>query len=386
MRMKRKLITCVSCQSNGEFWCLDEQIYVLCKINMESLQAECKLSPMKILADELSEVRKLIAWEDKILILPAWLEQRWGVYDKNTGDLEYVNFLWERYELAEAVLIGDRLILIPVFANDPVVIMDLRERRIIARQYLQDIHFTPNRKMEIWQVRDGDSKICFLLRGTRHYGEIREEQVRLVKIRAPETLWCADFYEDGGWAVGSYGKSLYQFDREGNLLDSISIDLKVEIVRMVVKSQYIFLLPAEGERIWIFDRNSRQVKQDNMAMEENEPILPPLLREPSYWGYQENEHTIWFLPLLYPLKIMDTDTLLCQQKVITYTERFSREKYWIYYKYAMFTRNIKNRFPICENPVGNVEGYLEFMKNYSYVSEKERKLCGERIWEALCEV
>lgn len=322
--MKRKLITYVSCKSGEELWCLDEQIYALCKIDVDNMQAECKISPMEILEEGISEVRKLISWGDKILLLPAQLDQRWGVYDKITGDLQYENFCKEGYQLGQAVLSGDRLIVVPIFATDPVAIISLNEKKIIARQYLQTPYFIPNKKMEIWQIREGYGKIRFLIRGTCFYGQIKEEEVELVRVHAPEPLECADFYENEVWAVNGCGNCLYHFDEEGNLLESIPIELKTEVTKMLAKSRYIFLLSVE-DRIWIFDKNSRQIKQDCTEMEENVSILPPLSSEPAYWDYAESEHEIWFLPVLYPLQIMDADTLLCQQKVITYADSFSEE-------------------------------------------------------------
>lgn len=43
--------------------------------------------------------------------------------------------------------------MIPIFAKDSVIIMDLQERKIVTQQYLQASHFTPEGKMEIWKAK-----------------------------------------------------------------------------------------------------------------------------------------------------------------------------------------------------------------------------------------
>lgn len=382
--MMKRLITCVSCQRKEEIWCFDEQIYALCKIDKESLQAECLIHPTEILKDTDYEVRQMVAWRDKLLILPVQLNQWWVIYDKNTGSLEYADFCRENYRSSAVVLIDDRLVLLPASIKDPVIMLDLQKREIIARKYIGNSCFILEDGMEIWEAREEQGNIFFLIRGTCYYGQIRDLEIHLVKICTPEPLLCADFCENNGWAVGSNGKYLYQFDEEGNLRKESLIDLKTEIARIIVKSKYIFLLPLEGNQIWIFDRKSEDVKNIQMKVEKDAAIFPPITGILDYWDYVEIKREIWLLPLRHPLLMIDKDTGRSQQKEITYTYRLSAEKYWSCCNYVRSIRKQPSFF--IENTDGELEKYLELIQENSNLSKEEKECCGEAIWKTVVKI
>ena len=393
--MGRRLITSISCQSGTELWCFDQQICALVRINMESLQAEAIVPPMKIIEDEDYVVEKLIGWKEKILILPAQLNRRWVIYDKNSGNLEYVNFCNENHRPAATVLIEDRLILLPVCVKDPIIILDLPERKIIARHCFEDsclfpaygietgeVHVDHAYGMEIWEARVEHGNIFFLIRGTSYYGKIRDEKICLVKIHTPELLWCADFCENNIWAMGSYGKYLYQFDEKGNLLRKFLTDLQTEIARILV-GVHIFLIPLEKNKIWVFDRSDEQVKNIDIEMKENNRIFPPFPGNVEYWDYVEVKHAIWFLPLRNPLLVIDADTGKSQQKEITYENGFSSDKYWKYCNYVREKRKFSSFF--YEDNDGELEQYMELIQRNTDKRKEERVYCGEIIWETMVE-
>lgn len=379
--MKRKLVTCVSCQSGEQLWCFDEQLCALCKINKENLQAECVVSPMEVLEDETYEVRKLIAWRDKILILPVQLNQQWVIYDINTGKLEYGNFCTENHRSGASVLMGDRLVLLPVCIENPLIFIDLQEKEIIDRQYLRDPYLISKEGMEIWEASVNQGKVYFLIRGTSYYGEIEDGKVRLVSIQAPEPLWCADFCERGGWAVGSKGNYLYQFDEKGNLVDSFSVQLKTEIVRILMKQNKVFLILTEGKGIWMFDKDSGKVRKIDMAREEEKATFPPFSGILDYWDYVETQNRICFLPLRHPMQVIDVETGRDQQKVITYSDDFSKRDYWSYCNYV---RKIRWQCPFFNETLdGDFGNYLELIQGDISISKEKEKLYGEKIWDCL---
>jgi hypothetical protein len=235
--------------------------------------------------------------------------------------------------------------------------------------------------MEIWEARVDQRNIFFLIKGTRYYGKIRNQEICFIKTHTPEPLLCADFYENSGWAVGSCGKYLYQFNEKGILLKSFFIDLKTEIARIIVKAKYIFFLPLEGNSIWIFDRKSEKVKTVSMEMKKSVSIFPPLLTVLHYWDYVEIKHEIWLLPLRHPLLIIDTDTGRIQQKEITYTDKFSTMKYWSCCNYV---RNIRKQSSFFnENAEGELEKYMQLIQCNIDIPEKENECCGKIIWKTV---
>ena len=75
--MREKLVSRVCCQDGEFLWCYDDAAGALTRINIETLEIECMLSPMQLIMESDDEIGNLISWKDKIILLPSKIGKKW---------------------------------------------------------------------------------------------------------------------------------------------------------------------------------------------------------------------------------------------------------------------------------------------------------------------
>lgn len=378
--MKENLISCVS-YWDGEFlWCYDEVICALSKVNLTTLQVECILTPMQILNNGRFEVRKIIGWGNKLIILPCDIGNKWIIYNKDCGKLEqiYICSVHQRY--AEAVLLEEnKLILFPISINAPILVIDLLKRIIIKKINLQNLGLEVKNGMEIWNIKKDQGDICFFIQNSFFYGRLNNDGISLIKIDTSESFLCADFHDGIGWAIGNQGKHLYQFDRWGKVLNDYQTDAETEYIRIIAERNCVFLLPVDKSKLWVFCCVDKGGKEIGREIESLTIGYPEILGMPAYWDYIKEDNSIFFLPLKYPFQNIDINTLVCKEIALKYSEEFSETKYWEYCEYAR-----KNRKIVFSENTSNssLRRYLELIQWNNWKSEKQKKVsCAKKIWE-----
>lgn len=377
--MRKQIIGRVFCQDGEYLWCYDEIIGALSRINTETMEADCIVSPMQIFKEEAYEVGQLILWKDAIIIVPIEIGKNWIIYKKETGQLSYSKFSSENFKSETSYLNGDKLTLIPVSIKEPIVVIDLLERMIVKKVSFPDIGSDLESFMEIYDLKIDQRDVCFLIRNSFFYGRFSEkEELKLIRIQSDESLACADFSMGAGWAVNGTGSRLYHFDKEGNLLKSISINEKNKFGMMILEERKIFLLPVKGTGLKVFDIDNECMIRIDMQTEKVPICFQEMFCFPDYWYYLKKNDFIWILPLKYPLQIINVETLECKSKSLEYSNDFSLRMYREYHEYAQR----KKSFIFQENSLMSSFGrYLELVKQGDTVLSKGDKMTyGKKIW------
>ncbi len=375
-KMREKLIGWVYCQDDKYLWCYDEVISALSRVEIESMQTQCMVSPMQLLNDGCFEIGKLIKWKNKIIILPREISKKWIFYDIGSGKVDYGAVCTDSHRLADAILFENVLVIFSVFVKDPILVVDLMERKVVKRI---DFGLLPQKGMHIMDVTVDQGDIRFLIRNSSFCGRLNSKGIHLTQIRVKAPFACADFFDGTGWAVTCKGDLLYHFDSDGTILDCYKINLGIEFKRIVFEGGRIFLLSAYEGMIKIFDIENGYEINVCAQQESNFANLPELFKQVDYWGYMKKDSDIWFLPLKYPLQIVNIDTLMCRQEMLQYSEEFSENEYWEYCRYA---RKMK-RFIYSEKlPNESLERYVELIKgNKTSIDRKSKSSSGKKIWD-----
>lgn len=359
--MKEPLISIISYQDEKFLWCYDYIICALSKINMKTLQVECVLTPMQILLDDQYEVLKLVGWKNKIILLPENIGKRWIIYDKLSEKVEYDIFCLENHSVAESFLIEDKLILIPIFIKNPIIIVDLQKRKEIKKIEFPNIDFL--QKSQIWNAKMDQKDICFLIPNSNYYGRLNNNKLSLIKIESLENLACADFHMGIGWAIDYQGKQLYQFNKEGKILRIYYINTGILFSKIIVKNQYIYLIPSFKSGIRVFNINHKSIKKIGEEKIKNSG-LSEIFAMVDYWGYTETNTHIWFLPLKYSLLIVNINTLSYRRELLEYPKIFSENQYWKYYKYVRTIKSTRDKFIFFENlGTTTLKRYIKLIEN-----------------------
>lgn len=377
--MKEQLKSWVFYQDGEYLWCYDEIISALSRVDMNSLQVECIVSPMQLLVNGQYQVGNLLGWKDHIIIIPVEISRKWALYNKQDGEIEYDFFCSENYRVAEVILSGNMLVLFPISVKGSILVVDLLKRTVVRRFNLPDLNFSSEKDMEIWSVKVEQDSIYFLIQNSFFYGRLDAQGIQVIEINVNEPLACADFNRDTGWAISSSGKHLYHFDYEGKQLEKYLVGSKTEYTKMVIENNRIFLLPVDKSEIIVFEIDSKHFKKIGGQQESIACGFLELLNMPSYWGYIKKHNNIWFLPLKYSLEIVDLETLVCNQRKIEYSEDFSKKLYWDYCKFARMYKEFVYRENLSNS---GLENYLDFIKKSNLSSGKDGELTdGKNIWE-----
>lgn len=348
---------------------------------METLQVECIASPMQILADEGYEVRKLINWKNKIIILPVQIGKRWVIYDKLKKEIKYEKFCSDCYRVAEAVLSEDILILFSLSINNPIIVIDIQKRRIIQKIDFSISALGSDEGMGVWSAKVNRDGIYFFIQNSFFFGCLNQNGLSLIQIKVNEPLACADFCEDAGWAVTCCGKYLYHFDKEGNVLGKYLAEQGIAFTRIIAENKKIFLFPLVEGEIRVFDVENELFKKIGTLHKNKVSGYLEFSNLPAYWGYVKKNLKMWFLPLKYPFQIIDLDTLTWEEKVLEYTDGFSEDKYEAYCRYV---RNIKG-FIFSENSSNRkLKKYFELVdRNSVLLTQRGEETNGDIIWKTV---
>lgn len=379
--MKEKLISCVSYLDGDILWCYDEIICTLNQLNLKSLQVDPVISSYQLLVDGGYEVRKIIGWKEKIIIIPVETNKRWIFFDKIKRKVEYKKICTKCIRSVEAILDGDQLFLLPVSAYDPVIVVDLSIEEISKIVYLFDSENRKKDKIEIWKAKLNKKDSCFFIQNSFFYGIIKRKRIQLIKIKIPDLLACVDFDDDFGWGIDINGKYLFKFDREGNLVRKYILESGILFAGIIVTKKYIFLIPYVKNEITIF--NITEEKKEKIKVNNDDPFFKhlELLNLPSYWDSVKNSNKLFFLPIKNNLLIIDLNTLSFEEKSLEYSEMFSEKLYWDYYNNV---RKIRSKYEFYENGLNvTIKNYIQSIKHSSLYSLDRTRICGNEIWKTL---
>lgn len=378
--MRESLIGWTYYWDNECLWSYDEKICALSKINIETMDAECAVSPMRILRNKGFEVGNLIGLDDMILVLPRNIGDEWIVYNKKSKKVEYGVFCREQYQSIAAVLVEDELIVLPVSLYHPVLIINLRKREVVRMIRLEGNGFIPDSNMVIWDVTKEQDEICFFITNSHFYGRIKDKKVQLIplQIEKGRTLTCAVFCQSEMWTVDHKGEILYQFDGKGNLLEEYPIHIGAECGRLIAENNKVFLLPVNQQTIRVFDVETKQVREIDIQRDKKAFFIAETFHSVGYWGYIKRDSEIWFLPWRYSLQIVNMSSLSGIGGAFRYADDFSETDYPQYYKYAskfkrqVYSENKSNR---------RMEDYLILVENKEFTINKQSKSdIGKNIW------
>lgn len=366
---------------DGEYlWCYDEKICALSRININTMDVICMVSPMHILKDKWYEAGNLIGWDNKIIIVPLEIGNEWVIYDKQNGNVEYDIFCTETYQSMAGNVIGNNFIILPSDVNHPVLSIDLQRREVIKKIDLQNFGLVPESSMIILDAKTVEGSIYFLIKNSRFYGKIDNKDFQLVRIQGEGALECADFYKDIGWAVDRKGSFLYQFDKEGNLIREFPINADLEPGRIAAENKSVFLLPVNQQQIKVFDVDKNQIKSIDVQQEKGDLSILETFGSAGYWEYMKKGQEMWLLPWRYSLQVVNMSTFICSQKEFLYMDDFSVKEYTKYYRYVR-----KLRKPLYYEKK-DLEKYLSLvlMRENDFISEQENETYyGKKIWKIL---
>lgn len=366
---------------DGEYlWCYDEKICALSRININTLDVVCMVSPMEILKNGWYKAGNLVGWGDKIMIVPLEIGKKWVIYDKQNGNVEHDFFCTESYQSIAGNVIGDNFIVLPCDVYNPVLSIDLHKRKVVKKFDLRKFGLVAVDNMIILDAKVVEGNLFFLIKNSCFYGRVNNKEFQLIQIQGERVLECADFFESINWAVDRHGKVLYQFDKEGNILRELFVNAETEVGRIAVENKFVFLLPAAQHQIKVFDTDRNQMDNINKREETETLSIIETFGSVGYWEYFKKDRDLWFLPWRYSLQVVNLSTFTCSAKEILYADDFSEKMYTEYYRYV---RKVK-RFFYYENK--NLEKYLALdlikEKEFILVQESE-KYFGKKIWETL---
>lgn len=374
-----KLCACAVCQSSDSIWCCDVIIGGLHRIDKRTGRMKCVISPDQMYMDGYFTIRKLIYWNERILVLPTEFKRKWIAFTVDTEEITFCHPISFPYYTEEAIVVGNTLLCIPFSSDEPVLALNLDTMQYINKLDMWNKLEKPENPFEIWNASVMEDGICFLMRNSTYWCQINDKEVKTVKLEISEAVSSVDFCGSEGWALASGGKNLYKIDANGKCVDTVLMEIKQEYVRLIATQRYVFLLPKKGSGISVYDQCEHKFEVINSGRPEVNHLLLEPLYVCSYWDYIIEGKEIWFMPCRYSQLIVNLETLECRQADISYSESFSRKKYWNYCCWIQKLRQIEFK----EETKDSLQGFLSMIV-YSEL-ENIKQVKSSRIWECLGE-
>ena len=179
---------------DGEYlWCYDEKICALSRININTLDVVCMVSPMEILKNGWYKAGNLVGWGDKIMIVPLEIGKKWVIYDKQNGNVEHDFFCTESYQSIAGNVIGDNFIVLPSDVYNPVLSINLHKRKVVKKFDLRKFGLVAVDNMIILDAKVVEGNLFFLIKNSCFYGRVNNKEFQLIQIQGERVLECADF-------------------------------------------------------------------------------------------------------------------------------------------------------------------------------------------------
>lgn len=369
-------------------WTSDETIGGLYAIDKLTFEVRVILDPSQVFKYEKFKIQSIIQWNNYIILVPAQLDQRWVIYDKDNGTVEYRAVVGIRGETAGICIIGKRGVLIPGSTSSPVIIVNLETMTVlrIIRNWNESIEYGSR---EFWGTRPGviaGEDIFFHLYDTRYFVKIGQNSTDIFRLQIPNGIASLSYSDNEFWILPTGGDCIYGVDREGKIIETAYLKINGkplradDFVRIVSVEKYVFLLPVQGKRFCVYDRGRKELTKLPIKGKSLKNQIPLLRYKTSYWGYCIDINKLYFMPVENRLLEIDLDTLEWRERTVYLPESMSGRGLWYWFGWSQW----------CTKGNASSEWDADSIGLYCDMLSKSNALCesgdskqGERIWKEL---
>lgn len=379
-----------ACEDNEVIWAIDEVVYGLYAIDKQTFHTRCVMDFTMLFRYGKFKPYGLVNWKEKyIVIIPFEIHKKWVIYNKTNGQIEYRQIIGEKGNCSFIGICGSRkqAYFCPYYVKDPIVVVDFNN--LSCSQMIRNWNVgVPIKNVEVaWKGMYNEKYIFFPLRGTRILVRMNLEDLNIefIKLNILEKIADIDGRFEELWILPMEGNKVYQIDENGEIIDYIEIKRigqevsASEFVRIIVQKRYIFLLPWRYQGIWVCEKSKKQV---HIIGEKNATLSETYKTQNfRYYGYYLEKNKICFLPWQNKYMCVDLDSLVYEQRDISYPTAWTEEEYEYGYNW-----NLSLKYDSCfqEKEKCAFKIFLEFIKEKEdELSSNNIKSFGEKLWKVL---
>lgn len=364
-------------------WGYDEISLGLYKISLNTNDVELVLSPMQIHKDKILQIAAIIKREADLILVPQSANDRWIIYRTVDKSVEYVYPILTENQIYEVKQEGNIIYLIPCSTYDPIIIMSLKDMKLIKQiDNWYGLKNSSTEKRSCWPSTFDGSNVFLPINKSRYICKINSEEEEMIEIDIPYPISSISVNSNDIWILPVKGNLIYRSDYRGNLLDCIELTREHEItadqfMRIVATEMYVFLLPVEGDSIYIYKKSEKCVVKTNSAMK---PLRVRYLMRlgSSYWGYHANDRFLYLLSVRYRYAVIDLATLEIQERKLLHEQSFNTEEYWKWYIWSK--RNLDNLL-FYDQGCSSLEEFIQLISVIPADSDQDRvSKTGGKIW------
>lgn len=335
------------------------------------------------MSDKLGGISKS---RNEIILIPFSLASEWIFYNTENGEIHYEKLFEGEESISGTVTIDETLVLVPLNIYNPIIMISLKN--------MKEINFYHNwlhkNELEdgadnIWGASFYRDIIIFPIVNSKRIVYINDKKINMITIRIPFPILSVSMHEEKLWVLPVSGEHIYKANLKGEILDKIRLSKKgMEIsaddfVRIIATGGGIYLLPAYGKVIYIYQYKENRIVQ----IKEEGTRLPGGLFVQShtpYWDFVIENNTLHFFPSTFRYKRINLLSLECNEDRLQYGNNIDDNIYW-----NMVANAQKNRmFYENEKRKAGLEELFELVQ-YSFkdYSVKGGAKIGKQIWESI---
>ncbi len=266
-RMKRKLTTYGGVYCDGNIWFSNNSFNALCCLDLtnNNIEIKCFFPNEELYVERMH--KKCFMWKSKIIFIPA-AGKHIHIYDLISEEIKSINVEVNSKSCkldcyADAVMIGDKIYLLPINCNNNLEIFDLSDYSLkIDYAFKTQISRIINNKEEFLLTRCQ----CDMV-GDIHFGlfnsnfvakwDINERILTVKKIEKIPPIFSAQIIDDVYWVIPQTGNDIYSIGKNGcvqKYSPKASCEKKRRYYNRIIKyGNRIIALPAFSEKILMVD-------------------------------------------------------------------------------------------------------------------------------------
>lgn len=369
-------------------WTSDETIGGLYTIDKLTFEVRVILDPSQVFKYEKFKIQSIVQWKNYIILVPAKLDQRWVIYDKDSGTVEYQTVVGIHGETAGMCIIGKRGVLVPGSISSPVIIVNLETMTVLRmiRNWNESIEYSSR---DFWGTRPGvivGEEVFFHVYDTRYFVKIGHNSADVFRLQIPNSIASLSYSDNEFWILPTGGNCIYGVDREGKIIEIANLEVNGEslkaddFVRIVSVQKYVFLLPVQGKNFCVYDKGRRKLAKLHIKEETFKNQIPLLCYKTSYWGYCIDINKLYFMPVENKLLEIDLDTLEWKERTVYLPTSMSGRGLWYWFGWCQWcTKGNASS----EWDADSIRLYCDMLSEGNAIRESGDSKQGERIWKEL---
>ncbi len=368
----------------------DEGIGGLYSINKSTLEIKNILTPYQIFKYGKFEVKSIFQWNEKVIIVPCELYKDWIIYSKVSKKVQYRKIIKALKKTSGIYLMGEIGFLLPVTKEDSIFIINLNTLTVIKEimDWSRDLLKESETPFSVWPLAGLviGSELYFNIFDTKYLLKLTEKSLKKYILDIPFGIRSMDCSNNEIWVLPADGECIYLIDKNGKVLETVFLGKDKhqfstsDYIKIISTEKYLFLLPFHKMKICIYDKRNKNIVSMIPKNTNLKNIYPLRCNPASYWEYFIEKEKLFLMPLENKCLIINLNSLEWEVKNIFLPSYISQYGLQFWYEWSQLFVNLSLYIEVRSKAL-NI--YCEIIECECDLFRKNKEHIGRVIWKEI---